>query len=134
VRELANFIERAMILSKGRTLEIPLAELEGRRHRPDHDDRTATLRAVERMHILRILGETNWRARWPAGSRGRAWSEKERPCLVGDYPLADICYAPFVTVLDRVRLGGLVHERPAVRAWIERLLAGVVMSSRTTPT
>ena len=59
---------------------------------------------------------------------------KERPCLVGDYSLADICYAPFVTVLNRIRLGGLVHERLAVRAWIERLLAGVVMLSRTTPT
>src|SRR5262249_32981352 len=87
VRELANFIERARLLSKGRTLEIPLAELERRRHRPDHDDRAATLRTVERMHILRILGETKLEPRWPAGSRGRARSEKERQCLVGDYPL-----------------------------------------------
>src|SRR5947209_8692494 len=31
VRELANLIERAMILSKGRTLEVPLAELRRRR-------------------------------------------------------------------------------------------------------
>ena len=40
VRELANLIERAMILSKGRTLEVPLAELKRRRSRTDHDGRT----------------------------------------------------------------------------------------------
>jgi formate hydrogenlyase transcriptional activator len=71
VRELANLVERAMILSKGRTLEIPLAELERRRHWPDRDDRAATLRAVERMHILRVLGETNWRLGGPRGAAVR---------------------------------------------------------------
>src|SRR6266446_4286462 len=71
VRELANLVERAMILSKGRTLEIPLAELERRRHWPDHDDRAATLRAVERMHILRVLAETKWRLGGPRGAAVR---------------------------------------------------------------
>jgi len=71
VRELANLVERAMILSKGRTLEIPLGELERGRHRPDHDDRAATLRAVERMHILRVLGETNWTLGGPRGAAVR---------------------------------------------------------------
>jgi formate hydrogenlyase transcriptional activator len=71
VRELANLVERAMILSKGRTLRIPLAELERRRNWPDHDDRAATLRAVERMHILRVLGETNWRLGGPGGAAVR---------------------------------------------------------------
>ena len=58
-----------MILSRGRTLEIPLAELE--RRRLDHDDGGATLRAVERMHILRVLGETNWRLGGPRGAAVR---------------------------------------------------------------
>jgi formate hydrogenlyase transcriptional activator len=71
VRELANLIERAMILSKGKTLEIPLGELGRRRHRPDHDDGAATLRAVERMHILGVLGETNWRLGGPRGAAVR---------------------------------------------------------------
>ena len=71
VRELANLVERAMILSKGRTLEIPLAEFERRRHWPDHDDRAATLRAVERMHILRVLAETKWRLGGPRGAAVR---------------------------------------------------------------
>jgi len=70
VRELANLVERAMILSKGRTLEIPLAEL-GRWQRPDHGDRAATLRAVERMHVLRVLGETNWTLGGPRGAAVR---------------------------------------------------------------
>src|SRR4029077_863559 len=71
VRELANLVERAMILSKGRTLEIPVAELERRRCGPNHDDRAASLRAVERMHILRVLGETNWTLGGPRGAAVR---------------------------------------------------------------
>jgi len=45
---------------------------------------------------------------------GRDW-------LVDEYSLADICYAPLVTVFDRVALGDLIEERPAVAAWVERL-------------
>jgi glutathione S-transferase len=45
---------------------------------------------------------------------GRDW-------LVDGYSLADICYAPIVTVLDRVDLGDLVAARPAVAAWVRRL-------------
>jgi glutathione S-transferase len=33
------------------------------------------------------------------------------------------CYAPFVTTLGLVDLGGLLDERPAARAWVERLAA-----------
>jgi formate hydrogenlyase transcriptional activator len=70
VRELANLIERAMILSKGRTLEVPLVELK-RRRRGDHQDRPSTLEAVERAHILRVLGETNWKLAGPRGAAAR---------------------------------------------------------------
>ncbi|HJQ84476.1 MAG TPA: glutathione S-transferase family protein [Candidatus Binatia bacterium] len=45
---------------------------------------------------------------------GRDW-------LIDAYSLADVCYAPFVTVLDRVDLGDLVDARPAVSAWVRRL-------------
>ena len=71
VRELANLIERAMILSKGRTLEVPLAELKRRRPRADHEDGASTLEAVERMYILRVLGETNWMLGGPRGAAAR---------------------------------------------------------------
>jgi len=69
VRELANLIERAMILSKGRTLEVPLGELRWRR--PHRADGPATLEAVERRHILRVLGETNWTLGGPRGAASR---------------------------------------------------------------
>jgi glutathione S-transferase len=46
---------------------------------------------------------------------GRDW-------LIDHYSLADICYAPVVTVLDRVDLGDLVDCRPGVKAWVARLL------------
>ncbi len=71
VRELANLIERAMILSKGRTLEVPLGELKRRRSRADHEDRASTLEAVERRHILRVLRETNWTLGGPRGAAAR---------------------------------------------------------------
>jgi formate hydrogenlyase transcriptional activator len=71
VRELANLIERAMILSKGRTLEVPLAELEARRARGDRKAGPLTLEDVERAHILRILDETNWRLGGPRGAATR---------------------------------------------------------------
>jgi len=58
---------------------------------------------------------------------------RERTWLVGEYSLADICYAPVVTVLDRVRLGDLVNERPAVRAWVERLLARPAVRDTAPP-
>ncbi len=71
VRELANLVERAMILSKGRTLEVPFAELKRRSARADQRDPARTLEDVERMHILRILDETNWTLGGPRGAAAR---------------------------------------------------------------
>ena len=47
----------------------------------------------------------------------------DREWLVGDYSLADICYAPFLLALDPVGLGEEVDARPQVRAWLNRLRA-----------
>jgi len=44
---------------------------------------------------------------------GREW-------LVNDYSLADICYAPFVLVLEHVELGEEIARRPAVDPWVDR--------------
>jgi formate hydrogenlyase transcriptional activator len=59
IRELENFLERAVILTRGSVLYVPLAELE------DEDDElqeaeqvSPTLQAAEREHILRVLRET----------------------------------------------------------------------------
>jgi glutathione S-transferase len=42
--------------------------------------------------------------------------------LVGDYSLADVCYAPFVTTFALLGLGHLLDGRAATTAWIERLM------------
>jgi glutathione S-transferase len=41
--------------------------------------------------------------------------------LGGDYSLADVCSAPFVTTFALVGRGAVAEARPAVRAWIDRL-------------
>jgi glutathione S-transferase len=45
------------------------------------------------------------------------------PYLVEDFSLADIAYAPLVCDLAACGLEHLVHARPRVHAWIERLRA-----------
>jgi formate hydrogenlyase transcriptional activator len=54
VRELANFIERAVILTRGKSLEAPLAELR----RVPTDQKTQTERAQDHDEIARIVKET----------------------------------------------------------------------------
>src|SRR5262249_31797582 len=56
VRELQNLIERAVIATTGRTLQMPIAE-QGL-HRPAAAVRT--LAEVERDHIVATLHATNW--------------------------------------------------------------------------
>src|SRR5262245_6942908 len=56
VRELQNVIERAVIATTGRTLQMPNASR--RVHRPDSSART--LAQVERDHIVATLEATNW--------------------------------------------------------------------------
>jgi formate hydrogenlyase transcriptional activator len=70
IRELQNIIERAVIISRGRTLELPLAELKAaaksaRAVSPEYGNDSVqsnglTLEAVEREHILSVLRESEW--------------------------------------------------------------------------
>jgi formate hydrogenlyase transcriptional activator len=72
VRELENLIERAVILSQGAELRVPLAELKptaGGNHHPAHP--LPTLRDTEREHILRALRESNWVIGGPDGAAAR---------------------------------------------------------------
>lgn len=60
IRELQNLIERAMILSPGSVLQVPLRYLGtltacGRNRKP-----TQTLAEAEREHILATLNECDW--------------------------------------------------------------------------
>ena len=69
IRELQNLIERAVILSCGPVLQIPLQDLDnGIALRRDNSN-DQTLEAAERAHILAILKETRWVL---AGARGAA--------------------------------------------------------------
>ncbi len=58
VRELENIIERAVILSPGPVLRVPLAELVPDNGEPANGNGSGTLEDAERQHILRILRET----------------------------------------------------------------------------
>ncbi len=53
IRELENMIERMVIMTKGRVLAPPPAELKGGRSADD------SLTEMEREHIIRVLRETN---------------------------------------------------------------------------
>ncbi len=93
IRELQNVIERAVILSPGSSLQVPLGDLEIRDQKPDVEGRgsrrgekpaaedgpltsdlrpptsTLTLAHAEREHILVALRETGWVV---SGAKGAA--------------------------------------------------------------
>ena len=69
IRELKNVIERAVILTKGPTLRIPLAELKAPPETPSKHD--ATLESTEREHVLSILRETKGVIAGPLGAAAR---------------------------------------------------------------
>ena len=69
IRELQNLIERAVIVSRGPVLQIPLHDLDNRTALRRDNGTDQTLEAAERVHILAILKETRWVL---AGSRGAA--------------------------------------------------------------
>jgi formate hydrogenlyase transcriptional activator len=68
IRELENFIERAVILTRGTTLHVLLAELEPA---PGIDFDAITLKEAEREHILRILRESKGMIGGPGGAAER---------------------------------------------------------------
>jgi len=70
IRELQNLVERAVILSRGSTLEVPLSELKQSKA-SNHANGSISLEAVERDHILRILGESGWVIGGPNGAAAR---------------------------------------------------------------
>jgi formate hydrogenlyase transcriptional activator len=68
IRELQNVIERAVILSKGRTLNV---SLPGLKMKPSDGDGMGTLEEIERKHILSVLEQTNWVFAGPNGAAAR---------------------------------------------------------------
>ncbi len=63
IRELKNIIERGMILTSGRSLQVELPKYHGTRQK-----QVKTLNEINRNHILSILKVTNWRIRGKNGA------------------------------------------------------------------
>jgi len=61
IRELQNFIERAVILSSDTVLRTPLVELKNSvKPSPAQNGNGSSLEEAEREHIVRMLRETGW--------------------------------------------------------------------------
>jgi formate hydrogenlyase transcriptional activator len=104
IRELQNFIERAVILSPGRILQAPLSDLRWFSDR-DADpvpDGAITLQDADRDHILKALTETNWLIGGPGGAAARLGLKRttllgkmrklglSRPIKMGGSPNANV--------------------------------------------
>jgi len=79
IRELRNVVERAMILSRGPTLqiELPSSPKVARAEEPSDD---LSLEEVERRHILAVLQKTCWRV---SGRDGAAALLGLKPTTLG---------------------------------------------------
>ncbi|HSB08800.1 MAG TPA: sigma 54-interacting transcriptional regulator [Blastocatellia bacterium] len=74
VRELENVMERAVILSHGPDLAVPLPEIRPRpdfRSGPTISSAVLSLEEAERAHILSVLRETDWVVGGPTGAASR---------------------------------------------------------------
>ncbi|MBI2817754.1 MAG: sigma 54-interacting transcriptional regulator [Acidobacteria bacterium] len=68
VRELENLIERAVILSQGSELRVPLSELKAMDQNPAPSSNGSTLEEIEREHIIQVLRETKGVVGGPHGA------------------------------------------------------------------
>ncbi len=68
IRELQNFLERAVILTTGSTLRAPLEDLKMNARA---DSSAVTLNEAESSHILKTLRDTNWVLGGPHGAAVR---------------------------------------------------------------
>ena len=74
IRELENLLERAVILTRGPELYVPLAELESAEEdeaAEESENENPNLRAAEREHILKVLREAKGQIGGPDGAAAR---------------------------------------------------------------
>jgi formate hydrogenlyase transcriptional activator len=71
IRELQNFVERAVIRSAGDELRVPVSELDQRIDLSDRLTAGRTLQEAERAHILATLDATRWVLSGPHGAATR---------------------------------------------------------------
>jgi len=69
IRELENFIERAVILSRGPVLQVSINDLRPGAESPPIPP--TTLESAEREHIVRVLREADWVIGGPGGAAER---------------------------------------------------------------
>jgi formate hydrogenlyase transcriptional activator len=69
IRELQNFIERAVLFSPGTALRLPLGLRQTVTRNPESDLRT--LADADREHILETLNQTNWMIGGQGGAADR---------------------------------------------------------------
>jgi len=96
VRELQNVVERAVILSPGKLLQLTLSELNQppssvEPPAPSATTRTGTLKDAEREHILQALAETNWVIGGTNGAAARLGLK--RTTLISKMQRLSICRA-----------------------------------------
>jgi len=71
IRELENFVERSVILTRGSVLKVPLAELKELEGTSAPMAAVSTLEGAEREHILRVLKEARGVVGGPNGAAAR---------------------------------------------------------------
>jgi formate hydrogenlyase transcriptional activator len=71
VRELQNLIERAVILSVGQTLDVPVASLGARPLLSPNREAGETLEEADRRHIISALERSRWVIAGPNGAAAR---------------------------------------------------------------
>ena len=76
VRELQNVVERSVILSPGKVLQVSLDELQRSSEicgtvYGDKSNQQMTLKDIEREHIIQALAQTNWVVGGPKGAAAR---------------------------------------------------------------
>ena len=71
IRELQNLVERAVILTSGPILRVPLDDLKVRTPGAGPADASRTLREAERDHVLAVLVESRWVLGGPRGAAAR---------------------------------------------------------------
>jgi formate hydrogenlyase transcriptional activator len=95
IRELQNLIERAIILSSGTVLQVPLCDLYTHTTPCQGSRNHGTLEEAERAHILATVQETRWVLSGPRGAATRLGMKRStlqfrmkklgiaRPCYAG---------------------------------------------------
>ena len=68
IRELQNLVERAVILSTGPVLKVPLNDLQPQAQTAASSSKIETLEEVERRHILETLQAADWVVGGPKGA------------------------------------------------------------------